>query len=155
MVYGYKKGDFMKKNGFTLFEIIVVIGIAAGFLSIFLVNFSAENKRINKRQMDTVKEQVMDAAETFVAVNKDNSDTKYDNLRKVINNQCGCLKITINTLEEEGFIVENVVPNSFKNKYDGIYFGYNACNGRKYFEYNFGNCSCWISTPPNCNLYTV
>lgn len=127
----------MKNNGFTLFEMIIVIGVLAGFMSIFLVNFSSENKRINSKQNDTMTEQVKDAAETYVAVNKDNEEAKYDTLRKVINDK-SCLQISIDTLEEEGFIVENVISASFKNKYPNVKFYYD--NSSQLFKYDIGTC---------------
>ena len=127
----------MRKDGFTLFEMIAVIGVLAGFMSIFLVNFSSENKRINQKQNSNITEQVKEAAEAYVAVNKDNEDTKYNSLRAAITNRT-CLEISINTLEEEGFIAENVVSASFKSKYPTVKFYFN--NSSQLFMYDIGRC---------------
>lgn len=130
------------KRGFTLFEMIVVIGIMAGFLSLFLVNFSKETYRINTKQSNRIKEQVISAAEAYVVVNRDNSDAKYDGLRNVIKG-CGCLNISVDSLIEEGFLVENVVPESFKSKYPSVYFGYNTLvqDGNEIgYQYTFDGC---------------
>lgn len=127
-----------KNNGFTLFEMIIVIGISAGFLSIFLVNFSGEIKRINQKQTENMKKQVIDAAETYVALNRNSDDEKYSDIKDAIIKKT-CATIYISTLESDGYIAKNVLSTSFKNKYAFVSLKYN--NSKEIYEYRFDvNC---------------
>lgn len=86
----------MKKKGFTLVEIIAVIGILAviGTVSFFGVRLVNKNIKISK--LEQITDRVLQAAEVYIETNKETKTELYNNKNSVV--------IPLNALINEGLM---------------------------------------------------
>ena len=64
----------MKKLGFTLIEVIAVIVVLALILLITVPNILSTTDRQKEKQWKTIEQSILDAAEQFVTMNRDNPE---------------------------------------------------------------------------------
>lgn len=92
-----------KKNngGFTIVELICIIGILIVIIGIFSLNAIYSQKKNKDEQKDTVIAQVMSAADAYVSANKDAIKNLYEGY--------GYIDVPIGDLREAGLLDEELI----------------------------------------------
>ncbi len=91
----------MKKNGFTIIELIIIIGLLMVVVGIFSVNFI---RTMNKQKITATQNmisQIVSAADAYVSMYPDTIKALYDGSDYV--------DISIGTLRDKGFLNEKIV----------------------------------------------
>lgn len=99
----------MKKNGFTLIEIIICIALIA-IISTTSIIILRKNKNSN---IEKINKQLFNAATVFIANEEDDNGSYYE---QAVNNGAKGVKIPISYLEDKGYIDKNL-KNELYNHY--------------------------------------
>ena len=135
-------GDKMNNKGFTLVELIVVIGILSLIFGVFSINFIRELDRSKEIQRETVKNQVVEAAKAYVELHKNSKEDKYNGIKTVLyNSSTTPTNICVSDLIEDGLINTTIVDlnsleegsTSYKNA--TVKFYYSNEDGTFKFDY--------------------
>ncbi|MCI8498029.1 MAG: type II secretion system protein, partial [Bacilli bacterium] len=88
------------KKGFTLLEIIVVIGLLVVIAGIFSLNIIKTLKRQETDANKNIEEQIIAAANAYVSMNPEAVEKLY--------NSYGYVDIPVGTLRDAGFLSEEI-----------------------------------------------
>ena len=129
----------MNKKGFTLVELIVVIGILSLIFGIFSINFINQLKESKDIQVETVQNQIVEAAKAYVELHKNDTSDEFTNIRAVLYNGSSTpAYIPVSSLINDGLINTTVIDlNSLGNEYKSAYvkFYYDTSDGTLKFKY--------------------
>lgn len=134
----------MKKNAFTLVELLAVLVIIGILSAISIAIYSNSIIESKKSLSDFQKKQLVESARTYVAVNTIGFNNIFDNMTVGENDSCVALEIQV--LTTEGLIGKDVVdPEDTNTKLDGyIKIKYDADTSQ--YEYKYENESYASST---------
>jgi len=137
----------MKKinnKGFTLIELIVVIGILSLMFGLFSINFIRELDQSKIIQSETVKNEIVEAAKAYVELHKTSNDPNFDNMKNVLyNSSTTPARICVSDIINDGLINTNVIDlNSVDHNYKvaGVDFYYSNTDETFKFDYITNGC---------------
>lgn len=100
----------MKKNGFTLVEIIVCLVLLISIISVFMV-FNV--KKDDTITLSTIEKNILNAADVLVNINKDATNNNY---AEQLNLGAQGVKIKLTRLIEEGLLDEDIINQLLKEQ---------------------------------------
>ncbi len=137
----------MKKinnKGFTLIELIVVIGILSLMFGLFSINFIRELDQSKIIQSETVKNEIVEAAKAYVELHKTSNDSRYNDIKTVLyNSSTTPARICVIDMIEDGLINTNAIDlNSVDHNYKvaGVDFYYSNTDESFKFDYKVNGC---------------
>lgn len=140
----------MKKinnKGFTLIELIVVIGILSLIFGLFSINFIRELDESKRIQNETVQNEIVEAAKAYVELHKTSNESKYDQMKNVLyNSSTTPARLCVKDIINDGLINTNVIDlNNVDFNYNraGIDFYYS--NTDETFKFDYITNGCWDS----------
>ena len=126
----------MKKNAFTLVEllaVLVIIGILSAIsIAIYSNSIASSKESLSEFQ----KKQLVEAARTYVAVNTIGFNNIFDSM--TIGEENSCVALSVKVLITKGLIGRDVVdPKDTNTKLDGYYIKikYDASTSQYEYEY--------------------
>ena len=132
----------MKKNAFTLVEllaVLVIIGILSAISIAIYTNSIVESRN---SLSDFQRKQLVDATRTYVAVNTIDFNNTFNTMTT-----SECVALSINVLIKEGLIGSNVIDPKDASSLDGyVKVNYSASTSQYEYEY--------VETQ-NCRYYYV
>lgn len=133
----------IKKSGFTLIEIIVVICLITciGVISFIGFKVSSDNN------IKLLNDKVLDAASIFASIEKDNNGNIYI---KAVENYAKGVKIPLQTLVDKGYIDETVIKQIYKHnnytEYNNSDYYVLLANEKNYCETGASYILSWTMT---------
>lgn len=99
----------MNKKGYTLVEIIAVIGLIAVICGLFILNFNRKNNNQLEENYNNEIKKIISAADAYVMTNRTSNDSKYEIIKYTAANQDETFcYITLDDLVDDGFL--NGIP---------------------------------------------
>ena len=122
----------MKKNGFTLVELLAVLVIIGILSAISITVYTNLIPSSRKELSDVQKNTIIDATRTYVAINTVNFNNHFDNAT-IGDNICVAIKLEV--LYNEGLLKKEVLdPSTNANLMDG-YILVSYDNNHSQYEY--------------------
>ena len=124
----------MKKNAFTLVELLAVLVIIGVLSAISIAIFSNSIIESKNSLRNVQKNQLVDAARTYVAINTIGFNNIFDNM--TVGEDRSCVALSVGALVTEGLIGPNVIdPKDSSNLNGYIKIKYNASTSQYEYEY--------------------
>lgn len=124
-----------RKKGFTILEIIVCLGVLMIIVGIFSINFITNLNSTNDTRYKEAIEKLESASDAYVMTVKNDLNRTYEDIKLVMENVGSFSYITLEELEDNGFLGENQLKNPItKEKFAGL-VKFTNTKGKYDFEY--------------------
>ena len=104
----------MKKNGFTLIEIIVVVAIVAVVSSVIVVSYNKIINNANDKAYTKAVDAIQSAAEVFTTVAEYEEAGEVKSILNKVSRDCCSVDVPLNTLVSEGLLNEKLLSKVYK-----------------------------------------